>query len=168
MFSSYLIVKLVHIVSATLLFGTGLGTAFFMFNAHRSGDPNALQVTSRYVVIADYLFTLPAVVVQLGTGFWLTDTLGISRASVWFVAVLTLFVVVGLCWVPVVFIQIRIGKLAAAAGGQRARPQIDRLMRRWTALGIPAFVLTLLLFALMVLKPGIGLVVPWLQCHACV
>lgn len=156
--SLYLIVKLVHIVSATLLFGTGLGTAFFMFKAWRSGEADALRVTSRHVVIADWLFTLPAVIVQLATGLWLTHLLRIPFASVWFVTVMALFVVVGLCWIPVVIIQIRIGQLslsmASAPSAAQAR-QIDALMRVWTALGIPAFVLTLALFALMVLKIGL-------------
>ena len=150
--SAYLTIKLVHIVSATLLFGTGLGTVFFMYCAHRSRDIRALAVTSRHVVTADWLFTLPAVFTQLATGLWLAGFLGISPTSAWFAAVITLFGIVGLCWIPVVIIQIRIRELAAAN-----RPdEIEVLMRRWTALGIPAFVLTLVLFALMVLKPGIG------------
>lgn len=151
--SSYLVVKLVHIVSGALLFGTGLGTAFFMLAAYRSRDTRALRVTSRHVVLADWLFTLPAVIVQLATGLWLTRYLQIAWSSVWFTAVMTLFVVVGLCWLPVVVIQIRINRLAAAG---RARAEIRPLMRIWTALGIPAFTLTLALFVLMVLKPGLA------------
>jgi uncharacterized membrane protein len=174
--SAYLLVKLVHIVSATLLFGTGLGTAFFMFNTYRSGDAGALRVTSRHVVLADWLFTMPAVIVQLGTGLWLSRFLGISWGSTWFITVITLFVVIGLCWLPVVLIQIRISRLAAAAASPldesvsaqqsanahmfRARTgysvEINALMRVWIAFGVPAFLLTLVLFAMMVLKLGMG------------
>ena len=50
----YLTVKLIHIISATLLFGTGLGSAFYMFMAYRSGSMKAMAVTNRIVVIADY------------------------------------------------------------------------------------------------------------------
>jgi uncharacterized membrane protein len=156
MMSSYLVVKLIHIVSATVLFGTGLGTAFFMFTAHRSGNLEAIKVTSRYVVIADWVFTLPAVIVQLATGLWLTDYLGIPWSSVWFTTVMTLFVVVGLCWLPVVRIQISIKRMVALDVGAMATRAYRNLFRLWVALGIPAFALTLVLFALMVLKPGLA------------
>ena len=153
MISAYLVIKLIHILSATLLFGTGLGTAFFMFKAYRHGDLDALRVTSRHVVLADWLFTAPAVVIQLVTGLWLTAYLKIPLDSVWFISVLTLFAVVGACWLPVVWIQIQFAKMLrveTATLGDRFR----RLMRVWVALGIPAFVLTLVLFGLMVFKPG--------------
>lgn len=156
MLSSYLVVKLIHVVSATLLFGTGLGTAFFMFTAHRSGNVEAIRVTSRYVVIADWIFTLPAVIVQLASGLWLTDYLGISWSSIWFTTVMTLFVVVGLCWLPVVWIQIRIKRMVALDSSATGTRNYRNLFRAWVALGIPAFTLTLVLFALMILKPGLG------------
>jgi uncharacterized membrane protein len=142
----YLIVKLVHIVSATLLFGTGLGTAFFMWRAYRRDELQVFAATSQDVVLADACFTLPAVITQLATGIWLTDYLGIPLHSLWFKTTISMFGGVGICWLPVVWIQIRLGRDPA----YRAR-----LMRIWLALGIPAFVLTLGLFAMMVLKPGL-------------
>jgi len=104
----YILVKLVHILSATVLFGTGMGTAFFMLKAYLSKDYQAMRVTTNSVVMADWLFTTPAVVLQLVTGLWLTSRLGIAYDSSWFVAVISLYLFVGLCWVPVVWIQIRI------------------------------------------------------------
>ena len=101
--------------------------------------------------MADWLFTTPAVVVQLATGLWLTNSLNISFESTWFVWVITLFVFVGLCWIPVVRIQIRIRNLIA--GGAR-RDDYRNLMRGWIALGIPAFSAVLVIFYLMVSKIG--------------
>ena len=155
--TSYLLVKLIHIVSATLLFGTGLGTAYFMFSAYRSGDLAAIRITSRHVVMADWLFTTPAVVLQLTTGLWLTSYLRISFGSAWLISALALFAAVGLCWLPVVWIQLRLKRLIEMAGGERLPKQFPPLMRIWIALGIPAFILTLVLFWLMVFKPGINL-----------
>ena len=103
----YLSVKLIHIVSSTILLGTGLGIAFFMFSAHRSQNLDAFRVTARYVVLADWIFTAPAVIVQLFSGLWLTVRLGISMASAWFMVVISLFALVGACWLPVVRIQIQ-------------------------------------------------------------
>lgn len=154
--TTYLAVKLLHIVSATILFGTGLGTAFFMFTAWRSDNFEAMRVTARNVVLADWIFTTPAVVVQLLTGLWLTARLGIPFGSLWFVTVMALFVLVGACWIPVVGIQIRLRNLLRTSP---PTPEYHRLMRRWVALGIPAFASVLVLFALMVYRPWIGRVI---------
>lgn len=144
-------IKLLHIVSATLLFGTGLGTAFFMLRAHLSGSAEAMMVTTRNAVLADWLFTAPAVLIQFATGLWLTSQLGISFGSAWFLAVLTLYLLVGALWLPVVWIQIRIRRIVDAGG---APAEYRQLMRCWVALGVPAFLCVLVLFYLMVSKLG--------------
>ena len=149
--NAYLWIKLVHILSATLLFGTGIGTAFFMLKAYLSNNDAAMAVTTRNVVIADWLFTTPAVVIQLASGLWLTARLGIAFDSKWFVAVISLFVFVGICWLPVVWIQIRIRNLIASGAG---RDVYAGLMKVWFALGVPAFLSVLILFYLMVSKVG--------------
>ncbi|MCZ6561274.1 MAG: DUF2269 domain-containing protein [Gammaproteobacteria bacterium] len=146
----YLGVKLLHILSATLLFGTGLGTAFFMYRAYRSENVEAMKVTTENVVLADWVFTTPAIVVQILSGVWLTQRLGISYNSVWFVTVIGLFCLVGACWTPVVWIQIKVRNLI-----RQNRPinEYKSLMSAWIALGIPAFLSVLVLFVLMVYRP---------------
>src|SRR5215831_13399409 len=132
----YAMIKLVHILSAAVLFGTGIGIAFFLLRAHQIKDPHAFATISRQVVLADWLFTTPAVIVQLATGIWLTQELQINVYSIWFVSVISLFVFVGLCWLPVVWIQIRLTKLASDAHGG---VQYRKLIKTWIALGVPAF-----------------------------
>jgi uncharacterized membrane protein len=149
--NGYLWVKLLHILSATVLFGTGMGTAFFMLRAYLSRNNEAIAVTTRNVVLADWLFTTPAVSVQLATGLWLTTRLGIAFDSAWFIAVISLFLLVGACWIPVVWIQIRIRNLIAAGA---ARESYRKLMQSWVLLGALAFSSVILLFYLMVFKPG--------------
>jgi uncharacterized membrane protein len=151
--NSHLWIKLAHILSATVLFGTGMGTAFFMLKAFLSRSEEAMRVTTQTVVMADWIFTTPAVIVQLITGLWLTSRLGISFDSSWFVAVISLYIFVGLCWIPVVWIQIRIKNLISAG---RPRTAYQNLMRLWIALGIPAFSAVILIFYLMVSKVGIA------------
>ncbi len=148
----YLSIKLLHIVSATLLFGTGLGTAFFMFRTYMSENSEAMRITTSNVVLADWLFTTPAVVMQLVSGLWLTQRLGIPYNSIWFLTVITLFCLVGACWLPVVCIQIKVRNII-----REDRPFDDckSLMAAWIALGIPAFVSVLVLFALMVYRPWV-------------
>ena len=147
----HLWIKLLHILSATVLFGTGMGTAFFMLKAYLSKNDEAMAVTTRNVVMADWLFTTPAIVVQLATGLWLTDKLNISFNSAWFIAVICLYVFVGFCWIPVVWIQIRIRDQIASGA---SRGDYKKLMRAWIALGVPAFTNVLILFYLMVSKIG--------------
>ena len=149
----YLWVKLVHILSATVLFGTGMGTAFFMLKAYLSQNDEAMKVTTNSVVMADCLFTTPAVVLQLMTGLWLTSRLNIAYDSAWFIAVISLYLFVGVCWVPVVWIQIRIRNLIA---DDRPRDDYRKLMQAWVALGIPAFAAVIGIFYLMVAKTGIA------------
>ena len=151
--NTYSTLKLIHVISASILFGTGIGTAFFMLRAYLSRNSEALIVTTRNVVLADWLFTTPAVFVQIATGLWLTSLLNISYRSLWFVLVISLFLLVGLCWVPVVGIQIRIKRVLSQGAGVE---EIAGLMRVWIALGVPAFLSMLLLYLLMVSKYGAG------------
>lgn len=152
---SYLLVKLIHILAAVVVTGTGAGIAFFMLMAHRSNNPQAIAVTTRHVILGDWLFTLPAVITQVVTGLWLMNRLGYSFQSLWFVAVAALLALIGLCWLPVLRIQYRLHALASESlVHNRISPEFKRLMRLWTALGIPAFSAILVIFWLMVFKPA--------------
>jgi uncharacterized membrane protein len=150
-------IKLLHILSATVLFGTGLGTAFQMWMAHRSGDPRAIATVARNVVIADYLFTTPAVIVQPVTGILLLYFSGLDPMSPWLVVAYVLYVAVGACWVPVVWLQTKIRDYAAAAVAQSMPlpPAYYRAMRLWFALGWPAFMLVIVILWLMVASPDL-------------
>ncbi len=122
--------------------------------AYRSGNPNALAVTTRHVVLANWIFTAPAVVVQLTTGMLLMKTLNYSFSSSWFIAVFSLFIFIGLCWIPVVIIQYKLKHLAKTAEETGyIDPKFKQLMRYWIALGIPAFGSILIIFCLMIFKP---------------
>lgn len=151
---SYLVLKLLHILSAVVLAGTGTGIAFFMFMANRSANVDAIVVTTRHVVLADWLFTAPAVAVQFVTGILLMMKLGFSFTSLWFLWVMGLFCFIGACWIPVVVIQYKLRQLASGfrAGGE-VTPEFKCLMRWWTLLGVPAFTAILVIFVLMVFKP---------------
>ena len=149
--TTYHWVKLVHIISATVLFGTGMGTAFFMLNAYLSKNAEAMAVTSRHVVTADWLFTTPAVVIQVVTGVWLMHLLSMPFTSTWFAIVFSLYLLVGALWIPVVWIQLRVRDLANAG---EPRASYERLMTIWIALGVPAFASVIILFYLMVTRIG--------------
>ncbi len=151
----YLWVKWIHILSSTLLLGTGLGIAFFMLRAHRRGDPVLIAGTASTVVIADVCFTAPAVLVQLSTGLWLAHLSGMPLSMFWLKTALLLFFVVGACWLPVLWLQLRARDLAQAAvtAGTALPPAYFRVMRWWFWLGWPAFFAVVAIFWLMVFKP---------------
>jgi uncharacterized membrane protein len=152
---AYLVLKYLHIIGATLLFGTGLGIAFFLFVAIRSKDVKLIAGTLHAVVIADFTFTAPAVVAQLVTGGLLAMSLGLPMTEPWIAGSLALYVLVGACWLPVVAIQIRMRRLAetAAKDGAPLPAEFLRLYRTWFTLGWPAFVGVLAIIGLMIFKP---------------
>lgn len=154
--SDYLIVKWLHVLSSTLLFGTGIGTAFQMLFANRSRDPHAIAVVSRNVVLADWLFTATTVVAQPLTGWWLIALAGLPLSTPWIRWSLMLYAVAVACWLPVVWIQMRMRDIAAdAASSRRPLPErYWRLERIWVLLGIPALVALVLVFYLMIAKPS--------------
>ena len=153
--SSYLLIKWLHVVSATVLFGTGIGIAFFKWIVDRSGDVRAIRVVTERTVLADWLFTAPAVIVQPISGLWLAHTAGYPFFSGWVGYSLCLYVLAGSCWLPVVWLQIRMRELARVADNeQKPLPQqYWRYARLWFWLGVPAFTALLAVFGLMVLKP---------------
>ncbi len=151
---SYLLLKLIHILSAVVIAGTGAGIAFFMFMASRSNNPQAIYTTTKHVVLGDWIFTAPAVVAQLITGMMLMKKLNYSFSSEWFYWVIGLFILIGICWLPVVRIQYRLRDLAkSSVDNNEVSPEFKKLMRIWTLLGIPAFTAILIIFWLMVFKP---------------
>src|SRR5215475_6330853 len=137
----YLVLKVIHVIGAAVLFGTGLGIAFFMLMAHRSGDPRTIAATARVVVIADALFTATAAVFQPLSGVALAWMIGYSLLDSWLVISIALYVMVGCCWLPVVWIQLRLRDLADEAAREHTDlpARYARLFRVWFLLGWPAF-----------------------------
>jgi uncharacterized membrane protein len=152
---AYLLVKFLHIVSSTFLFGTGIGTAFYLLFASLSRDVRAVALVTRLVVTADWLFTGTTVIVQPATGLYLMHLAGYPLHSKWIAWSIALYALAVACWLPVVWLQMRLRDLAqAAASAGTPLPQAYwRTLRIWTVLGIPAFVALVSVYWLMVAKP---------------
>ena len=156
--TEYYVLKFLHVIGATVLLGTGAGIAFFMLLAHRTGDTRVIAGVARIVVIADYVFTTTAVILQPITGVLLARTVGYDLTEGWIVASIALYVFTGLFWLPVVWMQSRMRTLArdAAAADAPLPPGYHRLFRLWFAFGFPAFAAVLLIFWLMITRPEIN------------
>lgn len=152
--SLYLLLKTLHILSATLLFGTGLGSAYYSWRAWRSGRVEVIAVTFRHLVFADWTFTATSAVFQPLSGLALAHLAGFSLTQPWLLWSIALYVLAGVCWLPVVWLQIRVHRLAeqACKEGAPLPPETFRYMRWWFALGWPAFIAFVAIFYLMVAK----------------
>lgn len=151
----YLALKSIHILSAILLFGTGLGSAFYKYFTDRTGVVPAIAETNRLVVIADWMFTTPTVFIQPLTGFLMLYTAGWPLDTPWLVAAIILFIIAGACWLPVVWLQIRMRDLSheAVAHNLPLPERYHRMAHLWFWLGVPAFTAMVLTILLMVFKP---------------
>lgn len=149
------LVKFIHILSAILLFGTGLGTAFHGLVGNRTQHVAAIAQCNRAVVLADWIFTTPAVIIQPISGLWLAHVEGWPLESAWIILTLTLYGVAGACWLPVVWLQLRMRRLAdeALLLGTPLPARYHRYAKLWFALGWPAFAAMIAILALMVFKP---------------
>ncbi len=151
----YVTLKWIHILSSTFLFGTGVGSAFYLLAATLTRDTRAVAVTSRHVVIADWLFTATTAVLQPLTGYYLVQIAGFPWQAPWLKWSVILYVVAIACWLPVVWLQIRMRGFAqdAVKAGTELPPIYWRYLRYWVLLGIPAFLALVVVFYLMVVKP---------------
>lgn len=156
---SYLTLKTLHILSMVLLFGTGLGSAYYKWMADRSGNVAHIAVTNRHVVLADWCFTTPTVIFQPISGIAMAMLAGIPLTTPWIALSLALYALAGACWLPVVWLQIQMQKMAeqAIASDTGLDRRYWRMARRWFWLGVPAFTSMVLVVALMVFKhlPGV-------------
>ena len=153
----YLILKWIHIVSSVLLVGTGFGSAFYMFFVNKSKNLEAQAIVSRLVCRADWWFTTPTVILQPITGIAMATIAGWPLTTPWIIISLVLYVFAGVCWLPVVWIQLKMAKLAQLALQNKTAlpPEYWKLAKVWEWLGYPAFIAMVVIFYLMVNKPNI-------------
>ncbi len=153
---SYLSLKVIHMLSMIVLFGTGLGSAWYKWMADRSGDVNHIAVTNKQVVLADWLFTTPTVIIQPVSGIALLYVLNIPLTTPWVIWSLGLYAVAGLCWIPVVWLQIKMRNISAQASAMNTalNETYWLYVRTWFWLGVPAFLSMVLIVVLMVFKFG--------------
>jgi uncharacterized membrane protein len=157
----YLLVKYIHVVGAAVLFGTGAGIAFFMLVAHLRKDAAVIAGVAGIVVLADFVFTATAVVLQPITGIWLAWQANYSLSEGWLLLSILLYIVTGAFWLPVVWMQMRMRDLARSAlkTGTPLPARYHRLFWLWFAFGFPAFAAVMAIFWLMIVRPTISL--PW-------
>ncbi len=148
----FLTLKLIHILSAIILFGLGLGTVFYKVMADKTGDLATIAMTSKHVVQADWYFTTPTVIIQPFTGILMANILAMPLTNTWLLQTYGLYLLTGLCWLPVVVLQIRMRDIALTALKQNTGlpEQYHKYAKVWLLLGIPAFFAMISITTLMV------------------
>jgi len=150
----YVYLKWVHILSAILLLGTGLGSAFYAARANRTGNLDAIRFVMRNVILADWLFTMPPLVLLPVTGVWLMRINGYPFSTLWLWLSLVLFGIAGLCWVPAAILQYKMKALAEQSPDKEPLPALYwKYERIWSILGTAAFPAMIAILTLMIFKP---------------
>ena len=152
----YIVVKWLHILSSTILFGAGVGSAFHLFAASLRGHTPGAAGSARNVVLADWMMTTPAAIMQPFTGLWLIHRLHIPASTPWVAWSLALYAVAFGCWLPVVWIQLRLRDISAATAAASGRAPLPRAYWRlfawWVGLGWVAFIAFVAIFWMMVAR----------------
>lgn len=151
----YLWLKFIHVLSSTILFGTGIGTACTMLYAHRTNDRHFIANTMRYVVLADWVFTASSAIIQILTGFWMVYIAGYPWTSLWILGSIIGYFIAAFCWLPVIYLQIKMRGFAQTAQQDSTilPPIYYRYFKYWFCLGWPAFISLVIVFYLMTNKP---------------
>ena len=152
------VLKSLHILGAVLFLGVGLGSAFYKWRADRSGDPKVIAWCQRQIVLADWLFTVPSAIIMPVTGFALLHVYHMPWTTDWVMWGIIGYTVSGLLWLPAVYLQMKMRRLAdeAVANDTALDPEFETARRIWLALGFPAFIIAVIVVTLMTAKQ-----VPW-------
>lgn len=151
---SYLIWKLVHVLSVVVFLGNIVTGLFWAAHARRSREPGQIRATFHGIIKSDRWFTMPGVIGILVSGFAAAILGGMPVLRVgWIFWSLVLFALSGIIFgLRVAPLQKRIHELAS---GQMDWEAFEALYRRWEIWGAVALATPLLAAVLMVLKPNI-------------
>jgi len=133
--------KTIHILAAMVFLGTGLGSAWYRLRSDMSNDVRVIAWCQREIVLADWLFTVPAGIALPASAIGLVTMLGLPWDTPWILWGIGGYLLAGVFWLPAVWLQIAMRRLAdeALANGTPLPPSYKRYARMWLALGVPSF-----------------------------
>jgi uncharacterized membrane protein len=151
------IVLVLHIGSAMLLAGNLITSAFWKVRADRSGNLEAIAMTSRAVLLADYAFTLPGLAVLLLSGIVMVGITSWSRfQETWLAVSLLLLILTALIWLlRLLPLELRMRRMSReAVDGGALDPAYARVSRQWAMFGGIATTIVIVILFLMVIRPA--------------
>ncbi|MCY4046311.1 MAG: DUF2269 domain-containing protein [Cellvibrionales bacterium] len=151
--AEYHFLKLIHILSAVIMTGTGIGLAYFLLLAVVSQQQKVILAVTRWVIWGDWVFTTPAIITQILSGVWLVNKLGWSYQSPGLQWVLGLYALMLACWLPVIAIQYKLYFICHDTQVEFPNKVFYRYFACWVVLGCIALACVAALFSIMVFKP---------------
>ena len=149
-----LILKTVHVFAAVLFLGTGLGSVYYKMRADRSGNIEVIVWVQKAIVLADWLFTVPAGIVLPVTGLWMVYLYNLSLTVPWVLIGICGYVIAGVTWLPAAYLQLRMRQVAQESldEGKPLPPEFERYNKIWMALGVPSFLAAMTTMWVMIAK----------------
>ncbi|MBR0713992.1 DUF2269 domain-containing protein [Bradyrhizobium liaoningense] len=150
----YPILKLLHIMSATILFGGGIFAALLGTIVFGSKKVKVIAEVGPHIVKVESYLTVLSALAQIITGWWMASLAGFPVWTGWLGWALVLFCIAGLCWIPGVWLQHRMVDLCKKASETSSElPAVyHELFKNWTFLGLPSTAAMIGIFYLMVFK----------------
>ncbi|MDH4565781.1 DUF2269 domain-containing protein [Pseudomonas sp. BN414] len=151
----YFLFKTVHGLLAAVLLGAALAGLFFARRAWKEADPQQMAATFASLVRLEcWLIASSAVLLPL-SGLALAKVGGWPLGQRWLLWSVGIYLLAALCWLPLLWLQLRIRNLARQAfrDGTALAPQVASHVAARTWLAVIALVLLAVVYALMVIKP---------------
>ncbi|MFC4596797.1 DUF2269 family protein [Cohnella hongkongensis] len=145
-----------HIVGVVLFVGNIVTAAFWKVRADLGGNPVVVHDAAKSVMLADFVFTLPGIVLVTASGVAMAHKAGMPMdESNWLTVSLAVFGATGLIWgavlIPLQRAMIRHSAASVAGGSLTA--EYRRASRLWAVFGAAATLLPIAVLALMIAKP---------------
>ncbi|WP_246666929.1 DUF2269 family protein [Bradyrhizobium guangdongense] len=152
----YPALKLIHLVSATILFGGGIFAALLGTIVFGSRKAKLIAEVGPHIVKVESYLTVLSALAQIVTGLWLASLAGFPVLAGWLGWAFLLFCVAGLCWILGVWLQHRMVDLSRKAVETHSElpDAYQKHFRNWTLLGLPSTTAMIGIFYFMVFKPG--------------
>ncbi len=150
----YPALKLIHVLSATILFGGGIFAALLGTIVFGSGKVKTIAEVGPHIVKLETYLTVLSGLTQIITGLWLASIAGFPVLSGWLGWVLLLFCIAAVCWILGVWLQHRMVELSKTAieTNSELPAEYNERFKIWTFLGLPSTTAMLGIFYLMVFK----------------
>ncbi len=148
-------IKILHIISASILFGTGIGSAIYIFYIFLKQDLNSIAKALTAVISTNWFFIATSTLILALTGLFMLPLKGYSLYSLWVYGSILGYIIAGACWLPIIWIQMRCRDIALACGNSKNQlPKEYKIyLIIWQILGSLTFITLIIIFYLMINKP---------------
>nr|WP_248930850.1 DUF2269 family protein [Paenibacillus hamazuiensis] len=145
----------IHLLGVVLFVGNIVTAAFWKVRADIKGDLNAIHQAARNVMIADWVFTLPGLVLIIVSGILMAVERGYTMNGFhWMTLSLLLFGLTGVIWLAVL-IPLQRGMIRHSAASLQAGKLLSEYHKAslyWAVFGVLATLLPVVILFLMIFK----------------